>query len=788
MYGMTQPTVNNQRFRVRDIDNEHIMSTFGNIGHLLNIAVERFITIGEIIAEENIDIKGDMYEAAKEARDAGKSIERLCEISPLCGMELRHNIEPLKDYGAIILAARSLLSSVTRILLLVDIIVVKKLLTAKKRASESLEKLESVMNFTEFVRAFSVFGTEMIELAYLTGHHRNSFKEERRRAQMFSARQILEKSIAILLTSSKNSLIHSDCVIVKENRDTVFCQIRRAMDLIHFVVKDSIFDTAKHMPYDKQASNPHYENESIYTTIKRIVNLIKRYKFQMSYYDSNTEGNNNSDSYFNFPDDDLWKSEKNLAQSGGVGGGGAGGGGGSGRMINNTNFRKHLNSESMDLREELTLAFEKLFEKAHDFTDSPYISHNHRKNILTYCDNCKLEFNMYVNTIMKDPHENVGVQVKGREPELGMLRSLEELCKQLVISVSSQIGDFNESLKVCAKLVKSFHVLATAYDIDNLNQRSTKFHENCEFIFDICKLLQHIAPTERLQVQAKCLAINLRIYGPQVFIAAKILWKYSNSSAANENFESFSDMWKWLTNEISMIAKKILVSINPTKSERETETEKCEATDKLSKSGVPATDDGEMVEFSGLEGKNNGDLSTYQSKWSEDLSDDNDILKRAKNMSAMAFLMYQFTKGNGSLRTTQDLFTQAEYFAEEANRLYKVLRHFSYQVPASDNKKDLLNILDRVPTFVQALQFTVKDHTVGKAATFVKVDHVIRETKNLMNVINKVVSKCFECANKYKLNLTGITGGLTSGAVGGENMAGGMCDSKGTTSSSEGSM
>lgn len=46
----------------------------------------------------------------------------------------------------------------------------------------------------------------------------------------------------------------------------------------------------------------------------------------------------------------------------------------------------------------------------------------------------------------------------------------------------------------------------------------------------------------------------------------------------------------------------------------------------------------------------------------------------------MAFLMYQFTKGNGSLKTTQDLFTQAEYFAEEANRLYKILRQFSYQV------------------------------------------------------------------------------------------------------------
>lgn len=62
------------------------------------------------------------------------------------------------------------------------------------------------------------------------------------------------------------------------------------------------------------------------------------------------------------------------------------------------------------------------------------------------------------------------------------------------------------------------------------------------------------------------------------------------------------------------------------------------------------------------------------------LEENNDIVKRAKNMSSMAFSMYQFTKGEGALRTTQDLFTQAEYFAEEANRLYKVVRQFSYQV------------------------------------------------------------------------------------------------------------
>lgn len=165
----------------------------------------------------------------------------------------------------------------------------------------------------------------------------------------------------------------------------------------------------------------------------------------------------------------------------------------------------------------------------------------------------------------------------------------------------------------------------------------------------------------------------------------------------------------------------------------------------------------EKIAKAGLEMKMlTNEMDAETEKWNGASDENNDIVKRAKNMSSMAFSMYQFTKGEGTLRTTQDLFTQAEYFAEEANRLYKVVRQFSYQVPAGDSKKELLDQLDVVPTFVQTLQFTVKDPTVGKAATFVKVDHVIRETKNLMNVINKVVTTCFDCANKVSAFISNI--------------------------------
>jgi hypothetical protein len=38
-------------------------------------------------------------------------------------------------------------------------------------------------------------------------------------------------------------LRHPDCPSARENRDTVFCQMRRAMDLIHYVVKDGVLDS-----------------------------------------------------------------------------------------------------------------------------------------------------------------------------------------------------------------------------------------------------------------------------------------------------------------------------------------------------------------------------------------------------------------------------------------------------------------------------------------------------------------------------------------------------------------
>lgn len=57
----------------------------------------------------------------------------------------------------------------------------------------------------------------------------------------------------MLLTSSKTCLRHPDSIDARENRDTVFCQMRRAMDLIHYVIKDGVV----HADHSRSSSRSH---------------------------------------------------------------------------------------------------------------------------------------------------------------------------------------------------------------------------------------------------------------------------------------------------------------------------------------------------------------------------------------------------------------------------------------------------------------------------------------------------------------------------------------------------
>ncbi|PSN52400.1 Alpha-catulin [Blattella germanica] len=639
-----------------------------------------------------------MYEACKEARAAGSAIEKLCEAA----LE-----DSLTDRGAVVRAARCLLGSVTRVLLLADIVVVKQLLLAKDKVARSLGRLESVTNFTEFVKAFSQFGAEMVELAHLTGDRQNDLKDERRRAQMAAARQM-----------------------------------RRAMDLIHYVVKDGVLDSAAQLGDPISPMDQHGASEDDWEVSRTVSGALKQLE-------------------------DLVEMTR-------------------------------LTLLGPDSKERLTQALDTIVERTQDFTDSAYTSHEHRENILLLCDRAKLELNQLLRVgVSLEQTEGSSPTHEMEEAVVALLQALRDLRHQMQATTMAQAGDLSSVVNAGRDMVNVIRNVALATDTDRLMECADKFHEYIEHILEVCKLLRHIASTDMLQVSAKYAEINLRIYGPQVVTAAHTLSLHPTSKIAKENLEDttlnnvfygthllatqlyslcsvllavFADMWDALVSDVTAVAKDVVDLCGRSLDDNKQVYMSLPRPGKhgtTSKPLKPVRLDSEeqaKIAKAGLEMKLiTSEMDAETDKWQESggggaaLEENNDIVKRAKNMSSMAFSMYQFTRGEGALKTTQDLFTQAEYFAEEANRLYKVVRQFSYQVPGGVHKKELLENLDRVPTYVQQLQFTVKNPTVGKAATFTKVDNVIQETKGLMDVISKVVTTCFTCATKYNLDFRGLS-------------------------------
>lgn len=366
---------------------------------------------------------------------------------------------------------------------------------------------------------------------------------------------------------------------------------------------------------------------------------------------------------------------------------------------------------SGEMREQLLVGLDKVIEKTQDFTDSAYTTHEHRENILLLCDRAKLELNQLLRFAISCEQYQLLKTTTAADLNHALecvLNGTHDLSQQLLLAVGDQVNELEHILRSAIELVSSLRAVALNQEIERLQESAERFHDYIDHILDVCRLLRHVAFSETLQVHAKFMEINLKIYGPQVLTAARVLSAYPSSKAAKENLDVFTDMWQWIASDVTSVSKEVIEL-----AQQETKPDKYEY-QSLPRPGVsnlnqkiPAVkcnderfsfiqkhgttskplkptrldqEEQEKIAKSGQEMKMlTNEMDAETEKWNN-ADENNDIVKRAKNMSSMAFSMYQFTKGDGTLKTTQDLFTQAEYFAEEANRLYKVVRQFSYQV------------------------------------------------------------------------------------------------------------
>ncbi|XP_025201454.1 catenin alpha isoform X1 [Melanaphis sacchari] len=202
--------------------------------HVLVAAVEKatenFIEVGEQIAFENPDIKQEMLAAVEEVRKTGDAMSIAARefAEDPCASAKRSNM---------VRAARNLLSAVTRLLILADMVDVHLLLKSLRVVEDDLEKVKNASSQAELLDNIKVFGRSASELMSQAAKRQQELKDPQLRDDLAAARAILKKHSTMLLTASKVYVRHPELAAAKANRDFVLKQVCEAVNTISDVAQ-----------------------------------------------------------------------------------------------------------------------------------------------------------------------------------------------------------------------------------------------------------------------------------------------------------------------------------------------------------------------------------------------------------------------------------------------------------------------------------------------------------------------------------------------------------------------
>uniref|UniRef100_A0A8D0A4J3 Alpha-catulin n=1 Tax=Sander lucioperca TaxID=283035 RepID=A0A8D0A4J3_SANLU len=568
---------------------ERTLAAIHRVGQAVSVAVGRFVTVGEAIATENQELKDEMGQACFEARRAGDAIAQLTDVGSALPSQSDGRVTVFSDRTGMVKAARLLLSSVTKVLVLADRIVIKQIITSRNKVLVTLDHLERVSTFQEFVQIFSQFGNEMVEFAHLTGDRQNDLKDEKKKARMAAARAVLEKCTMMLLTASKTCLRHPDCESARINKDAVFHRMRCALEQVIEIVTEA-----------RSCGENKILPASIYNGIK---------DFKVG-------------------------SEVGLSE--GV-------------------------CESMGSQ------LEALVERTEDFTDSAYTSHEQRQAILGLCQLARQDTQQLVNAWQQSLHAKEATE----DMEVAILKTCQsisdlrrELHKVAVIRASDLLKVHGEQLPL-----RALKAAGAEGNLEAMAEYSRKLTEQKEQLVETCRLLCHVSGTEPLEITCVHAEETFHVIGPQIISAAQTLALHPSSKIAKENLEVFCEAWESQLCDMALLLREINDIFEGRRGTHPLFPQKHSANLKTAKAVKLDAEEQTSMAKLGLELRLlSSDVDTEVEKWEEQ---EHDIVRQSQSLASMAYNMYLFTRGEGLLKTTLDLFHQAEVCASiSANLLF----------------------------------------------------------------------------------------------------------------------
>lgn len=655
---------------------EKTLRAIQRVGQAVSVAVSRFVAVGEAIASENEDLKDEMGLACFEARRAGTAIAQLTDVSgpEPCDGDGRNTL--FSDRAGMVKAARMLLSSVTKVLVLADCIVIKQIISSRNKVLVTLEQLERVSTFQEFVQIFSQFGNEMVEFAHLTGDRQNDLKDEKKRSRMAAARAVLEKCTMMLLTASKTCLRHPDCESARMNKEAVFQRMRLALEQVIEIVTDA-----------RSSGEAKTPPVSIYAGIKDFKIKVESVR----------------DSMF------CMSCEALLAQ------------------------------------------LEALVEKTHDFTDSAYTSHEQRETIIQLCQATHRETRQLINTWRQA--QSLKAKETTEEMELSILKTCQSVSDLRRELHKAAVGRASDLLKLHSDHLVLQALKASGGDgnLEAVADYAGTLTEHKEQLLETCRLLCHISGSEPLEITCIHAEETFRVIGPQIISAAQTLALHPSSKIAKENLDVFCEAWESQLCDMAILLKEINDVFEGRRGDKKAYLSlprpgKHTANLKTLKAAKLDAEEQTTIAKLGLElCLLTSDVDAEVERWDEQ---EHEMVRLCQIVSSMAYSMYLFTRGEGLLKTTLDLFHQAEVLSDHGLQLCSVLRSLSTQL-LDEDKMLIISETEKLATSCQQLQVCAKTLVQGKSAIFQKVDSSIQNTKGILKVVvyllptcNKIIRKC----------------------------------------------
>jgi catenin alpha len=195
----------------------------------VEVSIQNFLDRGEEIVRDNPDAAQQLTAVLAEVQTTGEVMVTASRqfVADPCSSERR---------AAMVKAARALLTAVTRLLVVADMLDVRALMRYVTDADGALDHVRAATNQQELNDRFARFRAAMDELNRQTGRRANDLRNVLDRDDLQAARAILKTNTPILYAASKSFIRHAECDVAGANRDYAVGEVQRALDAMRELI------------------------------------------------------------------------------------------------------------------------------------------------------------------------------------------------------------------------------------------------------------------------------------------------------------------------------------------------------------------------------------------------------------------------------------------------------------------------------------------------------------------------------------------------------------------------